>query len=153
MLMVNKCSKLVGAKVRDPQGDVIGKIEDVIVDFDSGRVSYCALKVKETSFEKGKFLAVPIGALHPSVDGLYLILDTDKQKVEAAKGFDKNDWPSIDNPAWGAQPFWQENATGAQSQDQFISPSTGPDLSPNRTAPPTTSPQPNQDRDTAPQQK
>jgi len=144
MLMVNKCSKLVGAKVKDRQGDTLGKIDDVIVDFNTGRVSYCAIKVKGSRFAQSKYLAVPLGALHPSVDGLYLILNADKEKIAQAKGFDQNNWPPMNYPAWGAQPFWQTPASGNGLQDRqpYVSPAPGPDLSPSQTTPPTTSPSP-----------
>jgi sporulation protein YlmC with PRC-barrel domain len=150
MLMVNKCSKLVGSKVKDPQGELLGKIADVIVDFDTGRVSYCALKVKESGFGEAKYLAVPLAALHPSVDGLYLILNADKQKVAQAKGFNRNDWPSVNNPAWGAQPFWQPTSPANRSQDQYIAPGAGPDLNPS-TPPPATAPPPHEDKNVPPE--
>jgi sporulation protein YlmC with PRC-barrel domain len=151
MLMVNKCSKLVGATVKDAEGDTLGKIDDVVVDYDTGRVSYCALRVRESAFSKAKYLAVPLAALHPSVDGLYLILNADKEKIDEAKGFDKNNWPPMNNPAWGAQPFWQSTPPGKRSQNQYIPPDSGPDLSPNKDAPPTTSPQPNEDKNAPPE--
>ena len=29
-----------------------------------------------------------------------------------APGFDKNNWPAINNPSWGAEPFWQKTTEG-----------------------------------------
>jgi len=112
MMMVNRCSKLIGATVRNPHGDILGKIDDLVVNLDNGRVAYCALKVKGEGFGKAKFLAVPLAALQPSVDGLYVVLNADKDKVAQAKGFDANNWPPLNNPAWGAQPFWAPKADG-----------------------------------------
>ena len=37
--------------------------------------------------------------------------DADKAKVEAAAGFDKNNWPNINNRSWGAEAFWTTGTT------------------------------------------
>jgi sporulation protein YlmC with PRC-barrel domain len=117
---INKCSQLIGTTVENPEGDKLGKIGEVVVDFDNGRVSYCVLNVEHGIFAKGKNLAVPLAALQPSADGSHLILNADKDKVAQAQGFDRDSWPSVTNPAWGAQPFWQTapKATTPAPSDQ-----------------------------------
>src|ERR1700733_13373858 len=45
-LKLNKCSQLIGATVENPKGDKLGKIDEVVVDFQNGRVSYCVLSVE-----------------------------------------------------------------------------------------------------------
>jgi sporulation protein YlmC with PRC-barrel domain len=126
-MKMNKCSQLIGTAVENPQGDKLGKIEDVVLDFDHGRVSYCVLSVEHGIFATSKYLAVPLAALRPSADGDRLILNADKDKVAQAQGFDRNNWPSVTNPAWGAQPFWQAapNATIAAPPDQNKDTSSG----------------------------
>jgi sporulation protein YlmC with PRC-barrel domain len=125
-LKMNKCSQLIGKTVENPQGDKLGKIEDVVVDFNTGRVSYCVLSVEHKLFATPKYLAVPLTAMQPGSDGTSLILNADKDKVAQAEGFDRNNWPSVSNPAWGAQPFWQSKGTITPLQDQSTnnSPST-----------------------------
>ena len=103
----NKCSQLIGTAVENPQGDKLGKIEEVVVDFNNGRVSYCVLGVEQGMFSKAKYLAVPLAAFRPNADGTRLILNASKDKVAQAQGFDRDHWPSVTNPVWGAQPFWQ----------------------------------------------
>jgi sporulation protein YlmC with PRC-barrel domain len=105
-LKMNKCSQFIGTTVENPQGDKLGKIDEVVVDFESGRVSYCVLSVEHKLFATPKYLAVPLAALQPSADGSRLILHAEKDKVAQAQGFDRDNWPSVTNPAWGAQPFW-----------------------------------------------
>jgi sporulation protein YlmC with PRC-barrel domain len=106
-LRMNKCSHLIGTEVENSQGDKLGKIEEVVVDFENGRVSYCVLRVEHKLFSTPKYVAVPLAAFRPNQDGMRLILNADKAKVEQAQGFDRDHWPSANNPAWGAQPFWQ----------------------------------------------
>ncbi len=112
-MKINKCSRLIGTRVENPQGDKLGRIDDVVVDFDTGRVSYCVLSVEKGIWTTPKYLAVPLAAFKPGADGSTLILNADKDKVAQAKGFDRESWPSVTNPAWGSEPFWQAtpNAT------------------------------------------
>jgi len=101
---VNKASSLVGMEVRNNSDEKLGKIEDIVVDFSSGKIAYAVLNAG-TLF-KAKYLAVPANAFTPSADQKHLILMADKAKLETAKGFDKNMWPSVSNPDWGADTFW-----------------------------------------------
>jgi hypothetical protein len=102
--VVSKCSQLIGAKVKNQQGQELGKIDDVVVSFHSDRVSYCVLRVKHGLFTKTRFLAVPLAAFQPSDDGSHLILNASQANLANAKGFDRNEWASVTTPAWGAQP-------------------------------------------------
>jgi sporulation protein YlmC with PRC-barrel domain len=106
-MKLNKCSQLIGTTVENSQGEKLGKIDEVVVDFETGRVSYCVLSAEHKLFATPKYLAVPLAALQPSEDGSRLILNADKDKLAQAQGFDRDNWPSVTNPAWGAQPIWQ----------------------------------------------
>ncbi len=105
---MSKCSNLIGSKVQNAQGETLGKISDIVLDLNSGRVSYCVLDVAHKISATPKYLAVPIAAFQCSADETHLILNADKDKVAQAQGFDRNNWPVANNPAWGAQPFWQD---------------------------------------------
>ena len=126
-IKINKCSALIGSRVENPQGEKLGKIEELVVDFDTGRVSYCVLGVSHGLLSTTKYLAVPLAAFKPSADGTCLILNADKDKVAQAKGFDRDSWPSVTNPAWGAEPFWQsapKPATSSMPDMQKTTPQT-----------------------------
>ena len=100
---LNKCSGFIGTAVENPQGDRLGKIDDVVIDLNAGRVSYAVLSVEHKLFANPKYIALPLASLKPSADGTKLILNADKDKIAQAQGFDRNNWPSINTPAWGAQ--------------------------------------------------
>jgi len=102
--VISKCSQLIGVRVENPQRQQLGKITDVVVSFDSERVSYCVLGIKHGIFAKARYLAVPLAALQPSDDGSHLVLNADRANLAKAKGFARNEWPSAIVPAWGAQP-------------------------------------------------
>ena len=106
---VNQCSELIGTEVKNQQGEKLGKVKDIVIDFARDRIAYVVLETSKGAFSADKLHAVPLRAFQPSDDGKTLILNADKDKVANAEGFSKDNWPSPSNPSWGAQPFWQEN--------------------------------------------
>jgi sporulation protein YlmC with PRC-barrel domain len=121
---INRASELIGSTVKNEQGERLGKIRDLVVDFNGDKVAYAVLAADSGMLSAEKLHAVPLRAFHPSEDGKYLILNTDKDKLSRAEGFDKNNWPSPQNPSWGAQPFWQEPAGVTPNTSGDISPSS-----------------------------
>jgi sporulation protein YlmC with PRC-barrel domain len=111
----NKCSELIGMDVQNPQGEKLGAIKDVVIDFTGDRVSYVVLSADAGALTTAKLHAVPLRAFQPSADGKNLTLNADKQKLASAQGFTDANWPSPSQPAWGAQPFWQEPGMGNRS--------------------------------------
>lgn len=112
---LNKCSQLIGTSVKNMQGQRMGKIEDIVVNLDDGRVSYCVVSVDRGLLASSKSVAVPLSAMHPSGDRSYLTMDVDKDKFANAQGFDRDNWPSVTNPTWGAQP-WQSSTPSYNAQ-------------------------------------
>ena len=108
---INKASELIGMDVKNQQGEKLGDIKDVVLDFSSERVGYVVLSADTGALNPDKLLAVPLRAFQPSADGDHLILNADKQKLASAQGFSKDSWPNPSNPSWGGQPFWQEKGT------------------------------------------
>jgi len=102
--VISKCSRLIGASVENPQGELLGRIDDMVVNFQNERVSYCILSVKHELFKKTTFLAVPLAALRPSDDGSHLILNASQANLAKAKGFGRDEWASVNTSAWGAEP-------------------------------------------------
>jgi len=127
---INKASELIGMDVKNPQGEKLGDIKDVVLDFSSERVGYVVLAADPGVLQSERLHAVPLKAFQPSADGNSLILNADKQKLASAEGFSKDSWPSPSNPAWGAQPFWQEK--GAQPNRNEYPPGYRPGTTPDR---------------------
>ena len=103
---VNKASSIVGMEVRNQADEKLGKIEDLVVDLESGRISYAVLSTG--GMFRSKTLAVPVSAFSTGADQKYLILNADKSRLEAATGLEKDQWPSVSNPVWGADQFWHD---------------------------------------------
>jgi sporulation protein YlmC with PRC-barrel domain len=116
----NKASSILGMKVRNQDNQYLGRIKDLVIDWKTEQVSYAVLSTGGMPpFGMGaKLLAVPLTALTTSADQKHLILNADKSKVEAAMGFDSANWPSVSNPTWGAESFWQKESITTPQSDQ-----------------------------------
>ena len=128
---INKASELIGMDVKNQQGEKLGDIKDVVLDFSGERVGYVVLSADPGALQAEKLHAVPLKAFQPSADGDSLILNADKQKLASAQGFSKDSWPNPSNPSWGAQPFWQDK--GSQQNRDSSTPGYRPGSTPGTT--------------------
>jgi sporulation protein YlmC with PRC-barrel domain len=116
----NRASGIVGMEVRNRSDERLGRIKDVVFDLNTERVSYVAISTRGRGlFASGqKLLAVPLNALTAGADGKHLVLDAEMSKVKTAMGFDRNHWPDVNSPSWGAEPFWQEDTIQSGLRDK-----------------------------------
>jgi sporulation protein YlmC with PRC-barrel domain len=114
-------SKLEGDRVRNPAGEDLGKIEEIMIDLASGRVAYAVLSFGGVLGIGDKLFAIPWGALRIDEGEHLFVLDTDRATLENAPGFDKHSWPDMADPAfaasvhehYGRTPFWEHDLTDA----------------------------------------
>jgi len=99
-----RASKLEGMKVLNPAGEDLGKVNDFVIDMNSGKVVYAALEFGGWLGLGDKLFAVPFSAFkHVSDkdhDHGHLVLDATKERLKTAPGFDKSHWPDMANPEW-----------------------------------------------------
>jgi sporulation protein YlmC with PRC-barrel domain len=108
---------LTGNRVVNRQNDDLGKIEDLVLDLDQGRVAYAVLSFGGFLGVGDKLFAIPWQALTFDPVANRFVLGIDKSLLDKAPGFDKNRWPDMADPAWGAQlysyygyqPYWEGN--------------------------------------------
>ena len=101
---INKGSSLIGTTVKNQQGENLGKITDLVIDYDSERVSYVVLDSGAGNLNAQKLHAVPLRAFQRDAAGTSLILNTDKARLDSSEGFANNNWPSTATGTWGAEP-------------------------------------------------
>jgi sporulation protein YlmC with PRC-barrel domain len=107
-------SSLIGDGVVNPQGEDLGKIEELMIDLNSGRVSYCVLSFGGFMGMGDKLFAIPWEAVTVDTDRKVFVLNVEKEVLEKAPGFDKNNWPDIGDVSWltgiyeyyGYRPYW-----------------------------------------------
>jgi sporulation protein YlmC with PRC-barrel domain len=100
-----RTSKLVGMKVKNDVSEDLGKINELVLDVEAGKVMYVALSVGGVLGVGDKLIAIPWTEfqLKHEEDDTYFVLDIDKEKLEAAPGFDEDDWPDVADQAWRDQ--------------------------------------------------
>jgi len=107
-------STLHGDSVKNPKGDDLGKIEDFMLDLETGRVRYAVLSFGGIMGIGDKLFAVPPEALAIDHDKKCLVLDVDKERLKNAPGFAKDQWPDFADGAfgkkvyqyYGREPYW-----------------------------------------------
>ena len=101
-------SSLAGNTVVDPSGEKLGTIKDFMVDTSAGQIAYAVLTFGGFLGMGDKLFAVPMRALslHPTEKSF--ILNTTKEHLKAAPGFDKDKWPDFASPEFETRNsgFW-----------------------------------------------
>lgn len=92
----NKASKLIGMQVKNKQDEDLGKIKDIVIDLQQGKVAYAVLSVGGTLGFGSRNVAVPINALRIAQGEKSLLIDLPKQQVASAPGFSDEQWPHLD---------------------------------------------------------
>ena len=106
---------LVGDSVKNVQGEKLGNLKDVMLDFESGRIAYAVLDFGGFLNMGNKLFAIPAEAFTIDRDDHKLILNVDQETLENAEGFDQNNWPDTADRAWGQRvhdyygytPYWE----------------------------------------------
>jgi len=93
--------KLFGSKVENPRGEGLGKLEDLMVSADEGRIAYAVVSFGGVLRLGNKLFAFPWSSLHVDHPGKKVILNMDKSALAKAHGFDKDHWPDTSSWNWG----------------------------------------------------
>ncbi len=88
-------STLIGNEVRNRQGEELGKVEDFMLDLETGRVAYAVLSFGGFLGLGNKLFAVPWSAFTLDSPKHAFLLDVAKERLEEAPGFDKDHWPDV----------------------------------------------------------
>jgi sporulation protein YlmC with PRC-barrel domain len=112
--LVLSASSLKGDKVVNHQGDDLGEIQEIMIDLDRGRVAYAVLSFGGFLGMGDKLFAIPWQAITVDTTKKQLVLNADKELLEKAPGFDKNNWPDMADLSlgstlygyYGYKPYW-----------------------------------------------
>ena len=107
-------STLTGDRVHNQAGEDLGKIEEIMIDLDRGRVAYAVLSFGGFLGLGDKLFAIPWQAITVDTVKKQLILNADKALLEKAPGFDKDNWPDMADLSlgttlygyYGYKPYW-----------------------------------------------
>jgi sporulation protein YlmC with PRC-barrel domain len=112
---------LLGKDVKDPAGQKLGDLKDLVVDAQSGRVIYGVVSAGGVLGVGDKLHPVPFTALNCAEGAKDLTLAIDKAKLEQAPVFQKDDLASLDQADRRKQIFeyygqsWEAFETGVST--------------------------------------
>ena len=87
-----KASDVLGMTVKNYQDKKLGKVEELAVDVESGRIVQVIVSTGGFLGIGDSLTAVPPGALHHDVAKKVLHLDADAEKLKAAPRFENSQW-------------------------------------------------------------
>ena len=97
--------KIVGSRVINEKGETLGKIENLVVDIDSGRILYAVLGSGGLLGFGDKLFPVPWEALAALPSEGIFFLNKSKEQMEKAPFFSKNNLPDMTDLHWGEDIF------------------------------------------------
>ena len=93
MQQISRATKVLGTSVKNPSGESLGDINELVFDPKTGQMVYAVVAYGGVLGMGDRLFAVPWQALRWTVDKEYYVLDMDKDVLKKAPGFDKNKWP------------------------------------------------------------
>ena len=108
-------STLNGDAVKNPAGETLGEIKEIMLDVPQGAIAYAVMSFGGVLGFGDKYFAVPWRALAVDPARKCFVLNATKAQLEAAPGFDKDRWPSMADEGWArqvhehyhAKPYWE----------------------------------------------
>lgn len=91
---------LIGDKVVNVAEEDLGDIKEIMLDMQTGQVAYAVLAFGGWFGMGEKLFAVPWQALHIDTDNERLVLNVEQERLRNAPGFNKEEWPDMDDIAW-----------------------------------------------------
>ncbi|MEN6459378.1 MAG: PRC-barrel domain-containing protein [Thermoguttaceae bacterium] len=103
-----RSSDLIGMNVHSQDQEKLGKIENLAIDQNTGRVHYVVVSFGTTLGFGGKLVPVPWRALktismakgEQAVTESYCTLNVDKNTLAKAPSFEQGQWPDFSNQKW-----------------------------------------------------
>lgn len=108
-------SSMMGTNVINRAGENLGDIKDIMIDTASGNIAYVVVSFGGFLGIGDKYFAIPMEAFHIDRVDENFVLDVDREKLENAPGFDKDNWPSSADRQfltdlhsyYGYRPYWE----------------------------------------------
>jgi uncharacterized protein YrrD len=106
--------KVEGTTVRNPAGDKLGSIHNVMIDKHTGKVAYAVMSFGGFLGIGNRYHALPWSVLkYDTRDGCYIV-NLDKNMLEKAPTYDESERVNWDDQAWGRRvhdyykvpPYW-----------------------------------------------
>jgi sporulation protein YlmC with PRC-barrel domain len=94
---------LIGDHVHNLKDEHLGEIKEIMLDMRSGKVAYVVMASGGLLGIGEKLFAVPWQALTLDTVNHRMTMNMDRAKIEAAPGFDTDNWPNMADQSWASQ--------------------------------------------------
>jgi sporulation protein YlmC with PRC-barrel domain len=93
-------SSIIGDSVENPEGEDLGKIDNLMINLNTGKVEYAVLEFGSFLGIGGKLFAIPFSELNLDPDRELFILSREKEYLKQTPGFDRAHWPDTNDHAY-----------------------------------------------------
>ncbi|QDT50709.1 PRC-barrel domain protein [Symmachiella dynata] len=107
-----RSKQMVDMPINDSQGETVGHVRDLLVDFATGSTRY-AVCSREEKTKQHKLFAIPLFVLkfQNGSQSPHFVLTMERERLAEAPSFEKSAWPNIREPMWSQyiDAFYQAN--------------------------------------------
>ncbi|GAB4199980.1 MAG: hypothetical protein Tsb002_35870 [Wenzhouxiangellaceae bacterium] len=98
--MTLSATSLINNSVKNPQGEDLGDVKDLMVDPATGIVNYAVVSFGGFLGFGDKLFAIPLQTMTLNTEDKHFILSESKERLKNAPGFDKDNWPDHADGRW-----------------------------------------------------
>jgi len=118
-----KSSEMVGQPISIDRQNV-GKVEDLLVDVNSGRVVYGVGSFTNLEGSSDRFYPIPYTARHFSPEGKAFEMQIESERLRAVPSFPRTEWPRFTDQefatrtfqSYNQKPYWETRSTSTTSR-------------------------------------
>jgi sporulation protein YlmC with PRC-barrel domain len=106
-------SSIIGDSVENAEGEDLGKIDNLMVNINTGEIEYVVLEYGSFLGLGGKLFAIPFGELTINPEKHGFILNKSEEYLKNSPGFDKNHWPDTNDHSYyeDVNNYWDYSVT------------------------------------------
>ncbi len=103
LAQTHRAKTVIGMKVKNSQGEALGEIHDLVLNFDNGNIAYVVISSGGLLGVGDTLRAVPWKALSLNSQADGFTLNMDQTAWKNAPSFKDNDWPEVADRDWNRQ--------------------------------------------------
>ena len=93
-------TSIIGDAVENPKGEQLGKIDNLMINLNTGKVEYAVIEHGGLLGVGTKLFAIPFDELRVDETKEIFILNRDKDYVKDSPGFDSSHWPATNDHSY-----------------------------------------------------
>ena len=90
-------TSIIGDSLENTKGAVFGKISDLMINLDTGKIEYAVIESGGLLGVGKKMFAIPFNQMQINEDRELFVIDRDKDYIKESPGFDPDHWPGTND--------------------------------------------------------